>query len=132
MTESHGKEAARMVTDIIGVVFVVIGALCEIPAIIGVFRYRHALMRMHPAAVGDTLGLFFVALGAAFLTGWSFTVFKIFAVVAFMWLTGPVTTHMLSIMTCMTDKKDIADRYESININHSEGEKNEEDEDFED
>ena len=120
-----------MVTDIIGIIFIVAGALCEIPAIIGVFRYKHALMRMHPAAVGDTLGLFLVALGAVFLWGWSFTSLKIAAVVAFMWLTGPVTTHMLALMTCMVDKKDVADRYESININHEDG-KDLEDEDIED
>ncbi|MCR5520430.1 MAG: monovalent cation/H(+) antiporter subunit G [Lachnospiraceae bacterium] len=119
-----------MVTDIIGIVFIIIGALCEIPAVIGVFRYKHALMRMHPAAVGDTMGLFCVALGAAFLTGWTFTTLKIIAVVAFMWITGPVTTHMLSLMTCMADKSDIADRYEDININHKE-ENDEEDEDSE-
>ncbi|MCR5432335.1 MAG: monovalent cation/H(+) antiporter subunit G [Lachnospiraceae bacterium] len=119
-----------MVTDILGIAFVIIGALCEIPAIIGVFRYKHALMRMHPAAIGDTMGLFFVALGAAFLTGWSFTTLKIIVVVAFMWLTGPVTTHMLSLMTYMVDKRDIADRYEDININHNE-ENDENDEDIE-
>ncbi|MCR5830403.1 MAG: monovalent cation/H(+) antiporter subunit G [Lachnospiraceae bacterium] len=119
------------VTDIIGLVLICLGALCEIPAIIGVFRYKHALMRMHPAAIGDTLGLLLVALGAAFLTGWSFTVFKFFLIVAFMWLTGPVSTHMLSLMTYRTDKKDIADSFETININHSEGE-DDEDEDSED
>ncbi|MCR4721860.1 MAG: monovalent cation/H(+) antiporter subunit G [Lachnospiraceae bacterium] len=119
------------VTDIIGIIFIIIGSLCEIPAIIGVFRYEHALMRMHPAAIGDTLGLFFVALGAILLTGWSFTSIKIVAVVAFMWLTGPVSTHMLSIMTVLTDKKDVAKRYEHININYNDG-KETEDEDTED
>ncbi len=120
-----------MAIDIIGVICIMIGALYEIPAIIGVFRYKHALMRMHPAAIGDTMGLFFVALGAALLTGWSFTTLKIILVVAFLWITGPVTTHMLAIMTCLVDKKDVADRYESININYSDG-KEDDDEDPED
>ncbi len=119
-----------MVFDMIGAVLIIIGALCEIPAIIGVFRYKHALMRMHPAAIGDTMGLFFVALGAAFLTGWSFTTFKILAVVAFMWLTGPVTTHMLSLMTFRVEKLQAVDRFEEININHDE-ENDAEDEDIE-
>jgi len=118
-----------MVTDIIGTVCICLGVLCEIPAIIGVFRYKHALMRMHPAAIADTMGLLLVAVGAAFLTGWSFTTLKILLVVAFMWLTGPVSTHMLSLMTYFGDKKDIANSFENININHPGGE--EEDEDIE-
>ncbi len=121
-----------MVTDIIGIIFIMIGAVCEIPAIIGVFRYKHALMRMHPAAIADTMGLFFVGLGTIFLTGWSFTALKIILVVAFMWLTGPVTTHMLALMTARVDKKDVAARYEDININHTDGKDLEEDEDIED
>ena len=40
-----------------------LGLFFEISAVIGVFRFRCALNRMHAAALGDTMGIFLMLLG---------------------------------------------------------------------
>ena len=42
---------------------IAIGLFFEISAVIGVYRFDTALRRMHAAALGDTMGLFFILLG---------------------------------------------------------------------
>jgi len=100
-----------MVTDIIGPVLIALGIICEIIAITGVFKFKHVLMRMHPAAVGDTLALLLVILGAVFLSGMTFTSLKLIAVLIFMWIAGPVATHMLSLTVYETDSEETMQLY---------------------
>ena len=42
-----------------------LGLIFEISAVIGVFRFRYVLNRMHAAAMGDTMGIFLMLLGLA-------------------------------------------------------------------
>ena len=46
-----------------------LGLIFEISAVIGVFRFRYVLNRMHAAAMGDTMGIFLMLLGLAVANG---------------------------------------------------------------
>ena len=48
--------------------------------IIGVFRFRYVLNRMHAAAIGDTLGIGFALLGLIVMNGLTFTSLKLLLV----------------------------------------------------
>ena len=74
-----------------------------ISAAIGVYRFSECLTRMHAAAMGDTLGLGLIILGLIVLFGFSFTTVKLVLVVAFLWTTGPVSSHLIAQM--MVEKK---------------------------
>jgi multicomponent Na+:H+ antiporter subunit G len=74
------------------------GVFVMISAAIGVYRFSECLTRMHAAAMGDTLGL-----GLIVLFGFSFTTVKLVLVVAFLWTTGPVSSHLIAQM--MVEKK---------------------------
>ena len=48
---------------------------------IGAFRFRYILNKMHAAAIGDTLGIGFALLGLIVMSGFNFTSLKLFLVI---------------------------------------------------
>lgn len=91
------KFIAAALCLLIGLVFMVL-------SIFGVNRFRHSLNRMHAAAMGDTLGILFVFLGLILMRGLSMDSLKLFLVILFFWLAGPVSGHMISRLEAMTDE----------------------------
>ncbi|MBR5047136.1 MAG: monovalent cation/H(+) antiporter subunit G, partial [Eubacterium sp.] len=62
------------------------------------------LNRIHTAALGDTLGLFFVILSLVVWRGMDLASAKLLCVVAFFWMASPVAGHMLSRLVVETDE----------------------------
>ena len=48
---------------------------------VGVFRFKYVLNRMHAAAMGDTLGIGFSLAGLIVMNGFDFTSLKLFLVI---------------------------------------------------
>lgn len=84
--------------------FLMTGLVFMALAVFGVNRFRHALNRMHAAAMGDTLGILFVFLGLLMMRGFSMDSLKLFLVILLFWLAGPVSGHMISRLEAMTDE----------------------------
>lgn len=82
-----------------------LGALCitgglvfDVIQLIGVFRYKYVLNRIHAAAIGDTLGGGLILLGVLLLNGFDLAGLKILFIMVFLWLTSPVAAHMVGKM----------------------------------
>ena len=71
---------------------------------IGLFRFKCVLNRIHAAAVTDTVGVLFMMLGLALLCGFTLTTVKLGIIVVFMWLAGPVVTHLIAKMELLTER----------------------------
>ena len=71
-------------------------------AVLGLFRFDYVLNRMHAAAVGDALGIFCILLGLMLLHGWSLPAYKTLAILLFLWLTSPVSSHLIAEMEVLT------------------------------
>lgn len=82
----------------------VLGLVFMISAVFGVNKFRHALNRMHAAALGDTLGILFVILSMMIIRGFSMDSLKLFIVIVFFWIASPVSGHMISRLEAMTDE----------------------------
>ncbi len=72
--------------------------------IIGVFRFRYVLNRMHAAAIGDTLGIGFALLGLIVISGFNFTSLKLFLVIVFLWFSSPVSSHLIARLEVSTNE----------------------------
>lgn len=59
---------------------------------------------MHAAALGDTMGLFFIVLGLIILSSNVFVIAKFVLIILFFWLTSPIATHMLAKVELLTNK----------------------------
>lgn len=89
---------------ILGVAFICMGLFVFVIQLIGVYKFKYVLNRMHAAGMGDTLGLSLCMLGAMFLFGWSFTSWKLALVAAFLWLASPVSSHLISKLEVTTNE----------------------------
>ncbi len=91
-----------MIREIIGCTLVGAGLITICLAIVGVFRFRYVLNRMHAAALCDTLGLLLSLAGLIVLCGFSWQSAKMALIIVFMWLASPVMSHLIAKAEVMT------------------------------
>ena len=103
------------IRNIVAIVFISIGAIFAITSVIGVFRFKYVLNRMHSAAMGDTLAILFVLIGLVILCGFSFTSLKLLAIILFFWLAGPVSSHLIANLVRSVDEAN-APEVEDIDV----------------
>lgn len=72
---------------------------------IGVFRFKYVMNRMHAAAMGDTLGIGFSLLGLILMSGLNFTSLKLFLVIVFLWFSSPASSHLIARLEVTTDEE---------------------------
>lgn len=82
--------------------FVVAGLVAVIGAVVGTVRYKDPLCAMHAAATIDTMGLLCFVLASAVAFGPGIENVKMVLTVCFMWMTSPVSSHLLSRIEYMT------------------------------
>ena len=88
-----------------GAVLLLIGLLIFLVQMIGVFRFKYVLNRMHAAAMGDTLGIGCCLLGLIVMSGFSFTSLKLLLVIIFLWFSSPVSSHLIARLEVTTDEE---------------------------
>ncbi|MCM1100626.1 MAG: monovalent cation/H(+) antiporter subunit G [Clostridium sp.] len=81
------------------------GLLIFVIEMYGVFHFKYVLNRMHSAALGDTLGIGLSMAGLMILSGFRFATLKMAMVVIFLWVTSPVSSHLLARLEGGTNKK---------------------------
>lgn len=92
------------VREIIAAICIIIGLLVFLCGTFGVFRLKYVLNKMHAAALGDTMGLFFIVLGLIILSSNVFIIAKFILIILFFWLTSPIATHMIAKVELLTNK----------------------------
>ena len=90
---------------LLGVAFIIMGLLVFVIQLVGVFKFKYVMNRMHAAGMGDTMGISLCLIGTIFLFGWSFTSLKIALIVAFLWLASPVSSHLISRLEVTTNEE---------------------------
>ena len=89
---------------ILGIAFIIMGLLVFVIQLVGVYKFKYILNRMHAAGMGDTMGISLCLIGAMFLFGWSFTTLKIALIVVFLWLASPVSSHLIARLEVTTNE----------------------------
>ena len=85
-----------MIRACLGAAFLLAGAVTFVLSLIGVFRFKFVLNRMHASAVADTLGTLLTSIGLIIIRGLSFASVKLVLIVAVLWITGPVCTNRIA------------------------------------
>lgn len=107
--------AFEWVRFIVGAAFLLSGVAMFFIEMIGVFRFKYVLNRMHAAAMGDTLGIGFSLLGLIVMSGLNFTSLKLFLVITFLWFSSPVSSHLIARLEVTTDE-DRENHYRTENL----------------
>lgn len=92
-----------VIADILGIIFLCLGIILFIFEVIGIYKYRFVLNRMHSAGMGDSLGIFLALLGLMLISGLNYTTLKFALVIFFMWLTSPTASHLISGLEALTN-----------------------------
>ena len=73
--------------------------------VLGIYRYKYCLNRMHAAAVNDTLGILLAVCSLIVAQGFDFVSLKLLLVVIFLWIASPVSSHLIARLEITTDEK---------------------------
>lgn len=82
-------QMASWLLIIAGSAFTLIGAL-------GILRFPDFWSRLHAASVTDSAGVILLLAGMALQSGWTLIAAKLFIIFAFLFITGPTSTHAVA------------------------------------
>ena len=85
-----------MIRVILAGIFLALAVFIFFSEVLGFYKFKYVMNRMHAAAMGDTLGIGSVLIAVAILTGELVPILKLLLVLVFMFLTGPVVTHLIA------------------------------------
>ena len=90
------------IMTVLGLALLLFGLFVFFTAVLGLYRLDYALNRMHAAAVGDALGIFCILAGLILLHGLTLSAAKALLLLAFFWMAGPVSSHLIAEMEIWT------------------------------
>lgn len=93
-----------MIKDIIGTVFLITGLLTGAIALIGVYKFKFVMNRIHSAAIIDTLSLSLLLIGLLIIIWDKNYIFKLLLILMFQWISSPIASHMVTRLEYETDK----------------------------
>jgi multicomponent Na+:H+ antiporter subunit G len=73
--------------------------------VVGQYRFRYVLNRMHAASMGDSLGLLLVIAGLCISAGDGWMILKMLLIVLFLWVTSPTGSHLIARLEATTDER---------------------------
>ena len=93
-------------------VLIGLGLAVVVMSVLGLFRFRDALERLHAGALADTMGLLLVLAGLGVLCGLTSHTVKLAVLLIILWLTTPVSAHLIARMELITGRDLEPDRLE--------------------
>ena len=94
---------SELIRFILAAVFMVLGIGSILLSVLGVFKFRFVLNRMHCAAITDTMGALCVLLSLAIAEGGVSNLVKLAIILALVWIGSPISSHLVGRMEVSTD-----------------------------
>ena len=86
----------ELVVEILSWVFILSGSFFSIVGAVGILRFPDFWSRLHAASISDSAGVILLLLGMAMPAGWTMITVKLFIILAFLFITGPTSTHAVA------------------------------------
>lgn len=97
-------ELFEWIRFLIGTAVLLLGLVMFVFEILGVFRFKFVLNRMHASAMGDTLGIGISLVGLMIFSGLNYTTLKMALVIIFLWCASPVSSHLIARLEIATNE----------------------------
>lgn len=101
---------------VIGAVFIVLGLLVFAVEILGVFKFKYVMNRMHAAALGDTLGIGLLLVGLMIFNGLQMSTLKMLLAIFIFWFASPACSHLVARLEIATNKDAVGREYDEYTI----------------
>ncbi len=82
--------------------FLLFGLLVLATGVLGLYRFRFALNRIHAASMCDTLGLLALLIGLSISAGDGWVVLKFALTMIFLWIASPTASHLIARLEATT------------------------------
>ena len=79
------------------------GLLAFVTSMVGIYRFHYILNRIHVAAKCDTMGILLTLLPLMVISGFNFTTLKLLLIIVFMWMSNPVSSHLIAHLEAETN-----------------------------
>lgn len=83
---------------ILSALLTIAGLFVLLSGIVGVYRFKYALSRIHAGALMDTGGIVLMLLGVIIALGFTLTSLKMLLIIGLLWLASPVSGHLIGRM----------------------------------
>ena len=90
---------------VISALLLITGLFLMLSAVVGQYRFKYVLNRMHAASMGDSMGLGLVLVSLCLASGDGWLIAKYLLVVLFVWLTSPTAGHLIARLEIATDSQ---------------------------
>ena len=84
--------------EIIAGIFICMGTIVFALSLLGIYRLKYVMNRMHAAAMGDTMGLGLVVIGLIILGH------DVFHIAKYILVSSPIASHMIGKVEMLTNK----------------------------
>ena len=84
--------------------FLALGLFVLAVGIVGQYRFRYVLNRMHAASMGDSLGILLVVAGLCLSCGDGWMILKMLLMVVFLWIASPTGSHLIARLEATTNE----------------------------
>lgn len=101
---------------IICMISITVGAAFALIGVLGTFKLKYVLSRMHSAAMLDTCALLFTVIGLVVLSGFNITSLKLVLIVVFLWFASPIASHLISSLNMLTHREDVMKVCRYVNL----------------
>lgn len=71
------------------------GLFVLLSGVVGIFKFKYSLTRLHAGALFDTAGIVLMVLGVMVGVGFNLTSLKMLIIIGILWLTSPVSGHLI-------------------------------------
>ena len=92
------------VTFFFAALLIIAGMAVLAVGIIGIFRIKYVLNRLHAAAMLDSLGLLLISAGVIVIRGFTYDSAKLLMMIALFWIASPVCSHLLVSLESSTNQ----------------------------
>jgi len=79
------------------------GLISLLASVIGIFRFKYVLNRIHAAAKCDTFGVLLTFLSLIIMLGWSTASLKLLLIIVFLWIANPLAGHLIAQLEVITN-----------------------------
>ena len=84
------------IMQLIAWALILVGSVMAIIGALGALRFPDFWSRLHAASVTDSGGVIFLLLGMGIHSGFNLITFKLFLIGAFLFITGPTSSHAVA------------------------------------
>lgn len=71
------------------------GLFVLLSGVVGIFKFKYSLSRIHAGALFDTAGIVLMLLGVIVGLGFNLTSLKMLIIIGILWMTSPVSGHLI-------------------------------------